>query len=167
MWTHPNAPGGRLLFARRGLPAYVGPTPDFHEKNTQYHSLAKAEDGWTTDYNKALEKAKAENKLVLLDFTGSDWCPWCIKLDKEVFDQQKFKDYAAKNLVLVEVDFPQSKPQSAEIKKQNETLQTQFAIEGYPTVVVLNPAGKKVGELGYQPGGPDAFLAELAKVPKS
>jgi protein disulfide-isomerase len=129
--------------------------------------LLKADDAWTTDYNKALAQAKAEKKTVLLDFTGSDWCPWCQKLDKEVFDQPKFQDYAKKNLILVEVDFPKAKEQSDALKKQNQDLQDKYGIQGYPTVIVLNSDGKKVGELGYAPGGPDAFLAELAKLPKN
>lgn len=129
-------------------------------------SAAFAKDGWGENYEKATAQAKAENKLVLLDFTGSDWCPWCIKLDKEVFSQPEFKDYAAKNLVLMEVDFPQTKPQPANIKSQNERLQTKYKIEGYPTVVVLNAQGKKVGQLGYQQGGPKAFIAELDKLKK-
>ena len=69
--------------------------------------------------------------------------------------------------MLVEVDFPQSKPQTDVVKKQNAELQDKFQIQGYPTIVLLNGDGKKVGELGYMPGGPDAFLAELDKVPKS
>lgn len=128
--------------------------------------MLHAGEGWETDYAKAQAQAKAENKLLLLDFTGSDWCGWCIKLNKEVFSQPKFKEYAAKNLVLVEVDFPNNKPQSAELKKQNNELQNKYKIEGYPTIVVLNGDGKKVGELGYTPGGPDAFLAELNKIKK-
>lgn len=128
--------------------------------------LLKADDAWTTDYAKALAQAKTENKQVLLDFTGSDWCPWCQKLDKEVFAQPKFQDYAKKNLILVEVDFPQAKPQSDDLKKQNNGLQDKYSIQGYPTVIVLNPDGKKIGELGYAPGGPDAFLASLAKLSK-
>jgi protein disulfide-isomerase len=130
-------------------------------------NLAHAgEDGWTTDYKKAVEQAKSEKKLVLLDFTGSDWCGWCIKLNKEVFSQEKFKEYAKANLVLVEVDFPRAKEQSAELKKQNQDLQDKYKIEGYPTIIVLNGDGKKVGELGYMPGGPDVFVAELAKLKK-
>ena len=129
-------------------------------------ALHAGEDGWITEYKKAVEQAKAEKKLVLLDFTGSDWCGWCIKLNKEVFSQQKFKDYAKQNLVLVEVDFPRSKEQSAEVKKQNQELQEKYHIDGYPTIIVLNGNGEKVGQLGYQPGGPDAFIAELAKLKK-
>lgn len=128
-----------------------------------FHAVAD-EAGWTTDYAKGLERAKAEKKLALLDFTGSDWCGWCIKLNKEVFSQPKFKEYADKNLVLVELDFPRTKPQSDEIKARNEKLAKQFNIEGFPTIVVLNGEGKKVGELGYMKGGPDAFVAELDKL---
>src|SRR5471030_2210596 len=72
-------------------------------------AVARAKTGWTDDYTKALSEAKAGNKLVLLDFTGSDWCSWCIKMEKDVFDKPTFKDYAKDNLVLVEIDFPNNK----------------------------------------------------------
>ena len=129
-------------------------------------SAALAAEGWGDNYEKAAAQAKAENKLLLLDFTGSDWCGWCIKLNKEVFSQPEFKEYAGKNLVLMEVDFPQTKQQSGTLKAQNARLQTKYKIEGYPTIVVLNPEGKKVGELGYQPGGPKAFTAALDQLKK-
>jgi protein disulfide-isomerase len=116
---------------------------------------------WLTDAKKAQEQAKKENKLVLLDFTGSDWCGWCIKLNKEVFSQPEFAQYAKTNLVLVEVDFPRKKRQSPELKKANEALSDKYGIEGYPTIIVLNGDGKKVGNLGYIPGGPKAFIAKL------
>ncbi len=128
--------------------------------------LEAAEGNWTTDFAKAQEQAKSEKKMVLMNFTGSDWCGWCMKLDKEVFSQQAFKDYAAKNLVLVEVDFPQKKKQSAELKKANQALQKRYKIQGYPTLIVLNSEGKQAGELGYMPGGPKAFLGELDKLKK-
>ena len=121
---------------------------------------------WLTDAPKAQAQAKKENKLVLLDFTGSDWCGWCIKLKGEVFDLKEFKDYADKNLVLVEVDFPRKKQLSADQKKANKALQEQYKIQGYPTIIVLNGEGKKVGELGYVKGGPKAFIAELDKLKK-
>lgn len=119
---------------------------------------------WMTDLPKAQAKAKSENKLVIMDFTGSDWCPWCIKLHKEVFSQPEFVSYADKNLVAVEVDFPRNKELSAEQKQANDNLQQKYKIEGYPTVIVLDSNGKKVGELGYQPGGPKPFIAELEKL---
>jgi len=121
---------------------------------------------WLTDLPKAQAIAKEEKKMVLLDFTGSDWCGWCIKLNKEVFSQQEFIDYAKKNLVLVEVDFPNKKKQPAELKKANEALQKKYDIEGYPTIIVLDSEGNKVGQLGYTPGGPKAFIAKLEKITK-
>ena len=121
---------------------------------------------WLTDLPKAQEKAKAENKLVMLDFTGSDWCGWCIKLNKEVFSKPEFSEFAGKNLVLVEVDFPQHKAQSAEQKKANMALQKKYKIEGYPTIIVLNSEGKKVGELGYEAGGPKPFISKLEDLKK-
>jgi thioredoxin-related protein len=128
----------------------------------------RAEDlQWTTDLPKAQAQAKAEKKLVMLDFTGSDWCGWCIKLHNEVFSKPEFSEYAKKNLILVEVDFPQKKQQSEQLKKANTALQEKYKIEGYPTIIVLNGEGKQVGQLGYQPGGPKAFIAELDKLKKS
>jgi protein disulfide-isomerase len=121
---------------------------------------------WLTDLPKAQAKAKAENKLVVMDFTGSDWCVWCKKLNKEIFSTSDFSDYAAKNLVLVEVDFPNAKPQTDELKKANKALAQKYSIQGYPTVIVLNGEGKKVGELGYEPGGPKVFIASLDKLKK-
>jgi thioredoxin-related protein len=126
----------------------------------------RAEVAWQTDYKKAQEEAKTNNKLVLLDFTGSDWCGWCIKLDREVFSRPEFKDYASKNLVLVELDFPRKKELSTETRKQNQELAGRYGIEGFPTIIVLNAEGKKVGELGYMPGGAEAFIAELEKLRK-
>jgi protein disulfide-isomerase len=127
---------------------------------------ARAELNWQTDLKKAQEEAKTGNKLLLVDFTGSDWCGWCIRLNKEVFSQPEFKAYAEKNLVLLEIDFPRRKTLSDELKKQNEQLATQYRIEGFPTIVVLNGQGKMVGELGYMEGGPSAFIAELEKLKK-
>jgi thioredoxin-related protein len=129
------------------------------------------EDAWLTDMAKALEKAKAEKKAVLINFTGSDWCGFCIKLDKEVFATGEFAEYAKKNLVLVKADFPRSKPLPAEQKKANENLQKQYAepFEGYPTIVLVGSNGKKLGEIvGYGGGGPKAFIGEVSgKLKKS
>ncbi|RYD84242.1 MAG: thioredoxin family protein [Verrucomicrobiaceae bacterium] len=124
-------------------------------------SAALGAAGWDDDYEKAVAKAKAEKKMVLLDFTGSDWCGWCIRLDKEVFSKKQFKDYAKENLVLVEVDFPQGKRQSKKVKEQNAKLQQEHGVKGYPTIIVLSPEGQKVGQLGYMEGGPEPFIAKL------
>ncbi len=119
---------------------------------------------WMTDLPKAQAKAKEESRLVLIDFTGSDWCPWCIKLRKEVFSTPEFTDYAKKNLVPVEVDFPNHKEQAPELKEANKALKAKYKIRGYPTVIVLNSEGKKIGELGYEEGGPKPFIAKLEEL---
>ena len=130
-------------------------------------ATASAKPGWLTDYKQAQEDAKSNKKLLLLDFTGSDWCGWCIKLDREVFSKPEFKDYASKNLVLVEVDFPRGRELSAAERAQNEELAMRHQVQGFPTIVILDSDGKKVGELGYMPGGPSAFIAELDRLRKS
>ncbi len=129
-----------------------------------YATTAIAASGWSDNYAKSVAQAKADNKMVLLDFTGSDWCSWCMKLDKEVFSKPEFKAYAKANLVLVELDFPQGKDLPKKTTAQNEKLKAEHEIRGFPTIIVLNSDGKKVGELGYMEGGPDAFIAALEKL---
>ena len=117
---------------------------------------------WTTDLPKAIEKAKAEKKMVLIDFTGSDWCGWCIKFKKETLDTPEFAKYAKENLVLVELDYPSKKAQTDELKKANAELKKQYKVSGFPTLVVLNGEGKEIGrQRGYLAGGPGAFIKEL------
>src|SRR6266853_5825857 len=128
-------------------------------------SVGAEELKWLTDVPKAVQQAKEENKLVMLDFTGSDWCGWCIKLNKDVFATQEFADYAKKNLVLVEVDFPRHKELAADQKKANQALQEKYKIEGYPTIIVLNPEGKKLGDLGYM-NSPKPFIKKLDDLKK-
>ena len=126
----------------------------------------QARAGWLTSFEQAQEQAKAEHKLMLLDFTGSDWCGWCKLLDKEIFSQPKFKEYATKNLVLVELDFPRLKQIAHATKAQNERLALKYRVQGFPTIIVLNEDGKKVAEFGYMQGGPEAFIAQLEKLRK-
>lgn len=117
---------------------------------------------WTTDYAKATEQAKIQNKPILLDFTGSDWCGWCMKMKKEALDTPAFKKYADQHLILVEVDFPQNKPQTDAVKAQNQQLSKKYKIEGYPAFVLVDKDGNKLGmQDGYLEGGPDAFIAML------
>jgi len=124
---------------------------------------AQASDGWISynspkDYEAALSIASKANKKVLLDFTGSNWCFFCKKLKNEVFDQVKFKDFADKNLVLVEVDFP--KPfLSAEINSQREKFRSQYNFKGYPTLVLLDSQGRVIKQdAGYPGGGVNWFF---------
>ena len=124
--------------------------------------LAASEGEWLTDLPKALERAKSDKKMVLLDFTGSDWCGWCIKFNKEVLSTTEFKQYAAKNLVLVEVDFPTRKKLAPELTKANSALKDKYKINGFPTFVMLNAEGREVGrQEGYSEGGPKSFIAKL------
>jgi protein disulfide-isomerase len=124
-----------------------------------------AEADWLTSVPKALEKAKAEKKFVLLDFTGSDWCGPCIKLHKDVFSSKEFADYAAKDFVLVKLDYPARTPQPAEEKKANEKLKGKYNIEGFPTLIVLDSEGKELGrQVGYGGDGPKATIAAIEKL---
>jgi protein disulfide-isomerase len=127
-----------------------------------------ASEQWETNYKAALSQAAKEDKMVLLDFTGSDWCGWCIKLRKETFSQPEFQKFAQEKLVLVELDFPRAKEQNAELKKQNQELAEKFGIEGFPTLVLLDPKGSEVTRnVGYLAGGPEGFAkwVESARKP--
>jgi thioredoxin-related protein len=129
--------------------------------------FARAESSWLNDYKKAQQEAKSTNKVLLLNFTGSDWCGWCIKFDREVLSKPQFKDYARDNLVLVELDFPRAKAQNAELRKQNRELAQQYEVVGFPTIIVVNSDGQKLWEFdGYFPGGPEAFVEQLQKLRK-
>jgi protein disulfide-isomerase len=126
---------------------------------------------WQTDMNKALEISKKSKKPLFLFFTGSDWCGWCIRLQKEVFKTPEFAKWAKDNVILVELDFPRSTPQQPEIKKQNAELQQTFAVQGYPTVWFVKGSKKdgkinleKLGSTGYVAGGPTAWLAAANKI---
>ena len=124
----------------------------------------EATEAWMTDFAAAKIKAAAEQKPLLLDFTGSDWCGWCIKLDKEVFSQKAFKEFAADNLVLVELDFPRGKEQSEDLKAQNKALAEKYGIRGFPTILVLSPKGELIEKTGYQRGGPEAYVAHIKEI---
>ncbi len=126
-------------------------------------SAARAAD-WTEDYAAAVTQAKKEHKMILLNFTGSDWCIWCKRTDKEVFETKAFKDFADKNLVLVTLDYPKARALSDATKAQNAKLEEKYGIEGFPTLVVLNAKEKVVfSQIGYKEGGAEAFLAQFPK----
>ncbi len=132
-------------------------------KNAEAKMTPAAEGEWLTNYEKALAKAKKEKKVVLADFTGSDWCGWCIRLKDEVFSKPEFQAWAKEHVVLLEVDFPRKKQLPDDLKKQNEKLQREFNIEGFPTIVFLDAKGKKLGQAGYEKGGPAAWIAIAEK----
>ena len=119
-------------------------------------------EGWLDDYDVAIEKAAAENKPIVVDFSGSDWCGWCIRLDKEVFATEVFKKAAAEKYILLMVDSPSSESLLSEkAKKQNPKLVEKYGIEGFPTVLVLDQKGGEICRLGYEKGGPANYIAKL------
>lgn len=124
--------------------------------------FADDDDGlWQTNFEQAKAQAQSENKLLLVDFTGSDWCGWCIRLKQEVFDQEVFKKEAPQQFVFVELDFPRQKQLPEELKTQNEQLRERFRITGFPTILVLDAQGEMIARTGYRPGGPEKYVEHL------
>lgn len=120
---------------------------------------------WETNINKAIARSNTEKKPIFLFFTGSDWCGWCIRLQNEVFKTPEFSAWATKNVVLVDLDFPRRTPQAEDLKTQNNSLQQTFAIQGFPSIRIVNAGLKEgkvnfelIGSLGYQAGGPTTWL---------
>jgi thioredoxin-related protein len=125
-------------------------------------------EGWVTDFEAAKKQAADEKKDLLVDFTGSDWCGWCIKLNEEVFSHAAFKDGVKDKFVLVEVDFPRDESKlSKATQAQNEELKTRYAVPGFPTVLVCDSQGKPYASTGYQPGGPEKYVASLDQFRKN
>jgi thioredoxin-related protein len=129
---------------------------------------------WHTDANKAINLSVQSGKPLFFFFTGSDWCGWCIKLQKEVFFLPEFKEWATKNVILVELDFPRRTPISDDLKKQNRELASMFGVRGYPTGWFVTPTivdGKvnfnKLGSQGYVAGGPKGWIAGANKILKT
>jgi protein disulfide-isomerase len=123
-------------------------------------------DGWLLNFDKAAELSMKTSKPILANFTGSDWCGWCIRLKKEVFVTPAFKKWAKENVILLELDYPRRTPQTEEIKKQNRELQQFFKVRGYPTLHMFNIGianGKtqitSLGKMGYLAGGPTPWIA--------
>lgn len=124
-----------------------------------FNGLAAA--GWTSDLNAAKKQAQAEGKSLLIDFTGSDWCGYCIELHKTVFGKEDFLKAASKDFVLVEIDRPRFKKLAPAVDAQNEKLTQEFGVQGFPTVILTSADGYPYARTGYQPGGPDAYVKHL------
>jgi protein disulfide-isomerase len=126
---------------------------------------------WHTDVSKAINISMENEKPLFFFFTGSDWCGWCIKLQKEVFFKPEFVKWAKNNLTLVELDFPRRKKLDASLQKQNDNLRNMFAVRGYPTgwivipeIVDKNVNFKRLGSQGYVAGGPSAWIKGAKKI---
>ena len=123
----------------------------------------QAGEGWLVDAEKAKAQASKDGKALLMDFTGSDWCPPCKQLKSKVLDSTEFKEFAAKNLVLLELDFPNDKSKvSKETAAQNKKMSKEYKIEGYPTIIVLDKSGKELGrEVGYSGESPKEYIKKI------
>lgn len=122
--------------------------------------LASAEANWLTSFDEAIKLSKKSGKPILADFTGSDWCGWCVKLKAEVFDTPQFIQWAEKNVILLELDYPRNKPLPANLKRQNQLLSQRYGISGYPTILFLKADGSVIGKTGYVAGGPSKWVKE-------
>ncbi len=116
---------------------------------------------WKTDFEEAKKEAKKNKKYILLNFTGSDWCGWCTRLNDEVFSQPEFVKYAGESLVCVKLDFPRNKQLPEKERSQNYTLQQLYQVQGYPTIILLSPDGAVAGVTGYQRGGAKSYIEHL------
>ena len=128
---------------------------------------------WHTDVSKAIKISMDNEKPLFFFFTGSDWCGWCIKLQKEVSFKPEFEKWAQDNLTLVELDFPKRKKLDASLQKQNDELRNMFAVRGYPTGWIVIPEVldkkinfKKLGKLGYVKGGPSSWIKVVEDILK-
>ena len=129
-------------------------------------SLAPAGDHWVADYDEAVQLAKKQGKHLFVDFTGSDWCGWCIRLHDEVFDHDEFLTPMNKDYILVSLDFPNSEEIKAKVPnpQRNAALAQMHAVAGYPTVLLMTPDGLVYGRTGYEPGGPEAYVKHVTEL---
>lgn len=118
---------------------------------------------WYTDYEKARLEAAQTGKLILADFTGSDWCHWCVKLKKDRFEKPEFQAWARENVVLLELDYPKNSSLPLATKMQNEKLKKKYDIRSYPTVLLLNPNGSVQAKMGYESGKSASEWVQLAE----
>lgn len=116
---------------------------------------------WKTNLDEALAVAKQENKDILINFTGSDWCQWCKRLSDEVFSKSEFEEFASKNLVLVKIDFPRNIEQSNATKFYNQKLANMYGVEGFPTIILLDKNGRGILKTGYVQGGVENYIQQL------
>ena len=121
---------------------------------------------WHTDWQSASAESKETGKPILMDFTGSDWCGWCIRLKAEVFDTEAFRTWADKNVVLLEIDFPRGSEQPQSVVEQNRKLAQDYGVRGFPTIVFSNAKGEELGRYGYDRGGPSVWTSKAEKMLK-
>ncbi len=125
-----------------------------------------ADEMWSEDFKQVLKLSETTNKPILINFTGSDWCGWCVRLHDEVFSKDEFKKFANENLILFKADFPRNIKQSAELIKQNRELQKEYDIKGFPTIVIVDKNQKIIARTGYKQGGVTEYIKHLEELLK-
>ena len=116
---------------------------------------------WIYSIEDALKSAGEKNRTLLVNFTGSDWCSWCFRLRDEVFTRPEFIEYANNSLVLVELDYPQRKEQTDEMKAYNRKILEKYGVRGFPTILLINKEGNEIGRTGYKQGGAAAYVEHI------
>ncbi|QQE11494.1 thioredoxin family protein [Planctomycetota bacterium] len=151
--------GGLCLAAGSGL---VG-SQVWAQASGKAAAKAEAHEGWQVDVDlkDVFKQAKKEGKDVVVNFSGSDWCPPCIKLDETILSQKAFQDRVKDNFVLVNLDYPRQKQQSPEVKAHNDAAARKYGITGYPTLLIFDSEGHQYGKTGYKPVSPEVYAKEL------
>ena len=126
--------------------------------------LSAADKIWLTDFDQAKKEAAKRNLPILVEFSGSNWCKWCIRLDQEVFSTKAFKDYAKDNFILLFIDFPTDGSLSQEQMKKNQELADRYQAYTFPTILILDKDGKEMARGGYMPGGSEAYINYLKAI---
>lgn len=119
---------------------------------------------WMTDFEQAKALAKAESKPLFVDFSGSDWCPHCKNLDKEILKTAEFEQALGQKMIFVVIDFPRYRELDPKVKKQNEELAKAYQVRGFPTVLIFDSDMNKIGSLGYMSGGPQPFIKKVEAI---
>lgn len=164
--------GGGVLLLGVGLMSVVKGECPFSSCGKSF-SVAKKEApvksesvDWSTDFEASKARAAKEKKILLLSFSGSDWCGWCRKLDREVMASPEFAAWVKKNAVAVKIDFPRNLPQTDALKLQNQTLAQYYRVEGFPTVILAGVDGREIARTGYKAGGAAAYVKHLDSIRK-
>jgi len=140
------------------------PVEKTKEEQEQLKSSGKKLGVWLTDWNEAMKMAQSLARPVLVDFTGSDWCIWCQKLEEEVFSKDEFIKYAKDNFILLKVDFPREIEQSDKLKAFNQQKLKEYKVEGFPTIVIINEKSQEIARTGYRPGGAEKYIKHLEEL---
>lgn len=118
---------------------------------------------WTENYEEGVARAKKEHKPIFLFFTGSDWCPWCMRFEKEILKTAEFTHLLGRELIFIKADFPQNISQNATIEEQNEALKVHYGIKGFPTVILLDQNSNEIARMGYEKIGGKAYAEKVQK----